>query len=163
MGICFFLYKSTYDPVKNINRNWISSHKWVESTSSNSSPYGFSNLLKPTIGDKMSWDTSPKTGPFLQFTNFKTHPCNVVPMFELPTENNQHPNFERRGQGRGEDSFVLWSYPIWVQCLNNFDADCSLLESVREEKERINWLQHACFRALWLVLVLPFLKATLTI
>ena len=71
MGICFFLYKSTYDPVKNINQNWINSHKWVESTSSNSSPYGFSNLLKPTIGDKMSWDTSPKTGLFYNLQTSK--------------------------------------------------------------------------------------------
>ena len=43
-------------------------------------------------------------------------PCNVVPMFKLPIENNKHPNFERRGQGRSANSFVLWSYPIWVQC-----------------------------------------------
>ena len=26
-------------------------------------------------------------------------PCNIVPMFELPTENNKHPNFEWRGRG----------------------------------------------------------------
>ena len=38
---------------------------------------------------------------------------------------NKHPNFERRGQGRGADSFVSWRYPIWIQCLNNFVADCS--------------------------------------
>ena len=25
---------------------------------------------------------------------------------------------------RGVDSFVLWSYPIWVQCLNYFVSDC---------------------------------------
>ena len=50
-------------------------------------------------------------------------PCNVVPMFELLVENNEHPTYEWRGQGRGADSFVLWSYPIWVQCLNNFVAD----------------------------------------
>ena len=56
-------------------------------------------------------------------------PCNVVPMFELPIENNKHPNFERRGQGRGVDSFVLRSYPIWVQCLNNLGAHCSLFSS----------------------------------
>ena len=30
-------------------------------------------------------------------------PC----MFELPIENNKHPNFEWRGQGMGVDSFVL--------------------------------------------------------
>ena len=28
-------------------------------------------------------------------------PCNVVPMLEPPLENNKHPNFEWRGQGRG--------------------------------------------------------------
>ena len=28
----------------------------------------------------------------------------------------QHPNIEGREQGRGVDSFVLWSFPIWVQC-----------------------------------------------
>ena len=67
---------------------------------------------------------------FLGFTNFKRRkysfcspPCNVVPMFELPIEKNRHPNFEWRGQGRGEDSFVLQSYPIRIQCLNNFVAD----------------------------------------
>ena len=50
--------------------------------------------------------------------------CNAVPMFKLPTENNKHPNFKWRGQGRGADSFLLWGYPIWVPCLNNFVADC---------------------------------------
>ena len=49
--------------------------------------------------------------------------CNGGPMFDLPIENNKHPNFEWRGQGRGVDSFVLRSYPIWVQCLNNLVAD----------------------------------------
>ena len=39
------------------------------------------------------------------------------------------PNLERRGRGRGTDSFVLWSYPIWMQCLNNFVASCSLFSS----------------------------------
>ena len=66
---------------------------------------------------------------FLHFPDFKRRkpsspPCSFVPMFELPIENNNHPNFEWRGQGRGADSFVLQSYPIWVQCLNNFVADC---------------------------------------
>ena len=52
--------------------------------------------------------------------------CDVVRMFKLPIENNKHPNFEWRGEGRAVDSFVLWSYPIWVQCLNNFVAGCRL-------------------------------------
>ena len=85
-----------------------------------------------TIADKMSWETSLKTGLFYVLLTSKggniafpppSPPCNVVPMFELP-ENNKHPNFEWRGQGRGADSFVLLSYPIWVQCLNNFVSDC---------------------------------------
>ena len=37
-------------------------------------------------------------------------------------ENNKHHNFEWRGQGEGVDYFVLYSYPIWLQCLNNFVA-----------------------------------------
>ena len=51
-------------------------------------------------------------------------PYNVGPLFQLPIENNKHPNFEWRGQGRGADSFALRSRPIYVQCLNNFVADC---------------------------------------
>ena len=34
-------------------------------------------------------------------------PCNVVLLFELPVENNKHPNFEWKGGGRGVDCFVL--------------------------------------------------------
>ena len=69
-------------------------------------------------------------------------PCNVVPLFELPTENNKQPIFEWRGQGRGVDSFGLWSYPIWVQCLNNFVADfilerCPRLESKKNPEEQL--------------------------
>ena len=33
-------------------------------------------------------------------------PCNVVPLFEIPIENNKHPNFEWRVGKRGMDSFV---------------------------------------------------------
>ena len=45
--------------------------------------------------------------------------CNGRAMFELPIENNKHPNFEWRGQGKSVDSFVLRSY-----LLNNLVADC---------------------------------------
>ena len=46
-------------------------------------------------------------------------PCNIVQLLELhvPFEHNKHPNFEWTGQGRGVNSFVPWSYPIWEQCL----------------------------------------------
>ena len=65
--------------------------------------------------------------PKLGFFTHPSPPCSVVPMFQLPTENDKHPNFEWEGGGghaRGVDSFVLCSYPIWVQCLNYFVADC---------------------------------------
>ena len=52
-------------------------------------------------------------------------------LWRIPIENNKHPNFEWRGQGRGADSFVLRNYPIQVQCLNNFVADCLNLKSGR--------------------------------
>ena len=38
----------------------------------------------------------------------------------------QTSNFERRRQGRGADSFVLWSYPIWVQSQKFCFTDWSL-------------------------------------
>ena len=47
-------------------------------------------------------------------------PCSVLPLFELPTENNNTKDFEWRGGGSGVDSFVLCSYPIEY---NNFVAD----------------------------------------
>ena len=37
----------------------------------------------------------------------------------------QTPQIWMEGTGMSFDSFVLWSYPIWVQCINNFVADCS--------------------------------------
>ena len=51
-------------------------------------------------------------------------PSNVVLLFELPVENNKHPNFEWR-EGF-VDCFVLWRYHIWTKCLYSFVADCSL-------------------------------------
>lgn len=39
--------------------------------------------------------------------------------------NSKHLNFEWMGGGRNVDCFVLWSYPIWGKCLNNFVVDCS--------------------------------------
>ena len=52
-------------------------------------------------------------------------PYNVVSLFELSIENNKHPNCEWKGQGRGVDSFILWSYPLWVQCLNISLSRCT--------------------------------------
>lgn len=39
--------------------------------------------------------------------------------------NSKHLNFEWMGGGRNVYCFVLWSYPIWGKCLNNFVMDCS--------------------------------------
>ena len=89
--------------------------------------------FRATIGNTVSWNIRPKLGFFYVLLTSKgeniafpppSPPCNVVPLLELPTENNKHPNFEWRGQGKGVDSFVLWSYPIREQSLNNFVADC---------------------------------------
>ena len=70
---------------------------------------------------------------FLHFTDFKkrkySFSCPILSNqcfadVRATIENNKHRNFEQRGQGRGAYSFVLWSYPIWVHCRNNFVADC---------------------------------------
>jgi len=55
---------------------------------------GFSGILLPSNGENKAF--SPLSPP-----------CNVVLLFELPTENNKHPNFEWRGGERGVDSFIL--------------------------------------------------------
>ena len=55
-------------------------------------------------------------GPLYRFVNVKKAfpplppPCNVVPLFELPVEDNKRHNFECRGGGRMEGvSIVLLS------------------------------------------------------
>lgn len=53
-------------------------------------------------------------------------PCSVVLLFGSPIENNIHPNEWRAGE-RGGDSFVIQSYSVWLQCLNNVIVDCSLM------------------------------------
>ena len=39
-------------------------------------------------------------------------PCNVVPLFGRRVENNKHPKCEWRGEGRGVEWNVLFSYVI---------------------------------------------------
>ena len=63
---------------------------------------------------------------FLRFTDFKRRKYSFfspIPSMQccadVPATYKRHPNFEwegRGGHGRGVDSFVLLSYPIWVQC-----------------------------------------------
>ena len=57
---------------------------------------GLSDILLPSNGENKA---SPPLSPS----------SNVVLLFELPIENNKHPNFEWRGGERGVDSFILWS------------------------------------------------------
>ena len=63
-----------------------------------------------------------KTAKILADNRKSHHPIETL------IENNKHPNFEWRGQGRGGDSFVLRSHPTEVQCLNKFVADCKLIK-----------------------------------
>ena len=98
----------------------------------------YENLVSDAAERELQWNLSfclqsatkwvetlcPKLGFYILLTSKggniaflpPSPPCNVVPMCELPIENNKHPNFEWRGQGRVTDSFVLQSYPIWVEC-----------------------------------------------
>ena len=43
--------------------------------------------------------------------------------FRATCRKQQTPQLWSEGKRRSVDCFVLWSYPIWVQCLNNFVAD----------------------------------------
>ena len=65
--------------------------------------------------------------------SWKAPPCNVVLLFELPIENNKHPNFEWR-EARGVDCFVLRSYPIWGRCVNSFVANFSYVHALSPVK-----------------------------
>ena len=116
----------------------VSSYRWPFYNSPNWINYLDEVFVRglSTIGDKMSLRYFAQNWAFLRFTNFRRRKysfsspipsLSVVPIFELPIGTNKHPNFEWRRQGRGADSFVLRSYPIWVQCLNNFVADCRYL------------------------------------
>ena len=57
-------------------------------------PKGVSDVLLTSKGENKAF---PPPSPS----------CNVVPLFELPIENNKHPNFEWTEGRRGVDSFVL--------------------------------------------------------
>ena len=84
----------------------------------------YNNIGKTSFDFPRSLISVRNKGDFWRFPDFKrgkcsfyspSPPCNVVPLFELPQENNKNPSIEWRGQGRDVDSFVLWSPPY----LNN--------------------------------------------
>ena len=89
--------------------------------------------IKLSISDKISWDTLLLRG----FQMFYWLPEGKIKLFfpylfhemlcrcsSYLIENNKHPNLNDGEGGSGVDSFVLCSYPIWVQCVNNFVTDC---------------------------------------
>ena len=67
--------------------------------------------------------------------------CNVtvVPLFELPIENNKHPNFEWRRGGRGVYHFALQSYAIRVQLLSQ-QFSCWLQRNVQGCTWPLAWI-----------------------
>ena len=122
---------------------------------------------KQQSATKISWDTAVK-GLFDVFLTSKgenvafpprSSPCSVVPLFELPLENNKHPNFEWRGWGRGVDSYVLWSYPIWVQHMSQqFCRQLKLSnygEATSEPQENTRVSGKAAHVAVWLLATPP--------
>ena len=103
---------SCQDPWNKIHKDCNQRPKLATKLADTLCPKGASSFLLTYKGENKAF---PPPSP----------PCNVVLQFELPTENNKHPNFEWRGCWRDVDSFVLCSYPIWVWCLNNFVTECS--------------------------------------
>ena len=71
-----------------------SATKWVETLCPN---LGFFYVSLTSKGDNIAF---PSPSP----------PSNVVPLFKLPIENNKHPTFEWRGQGRGVDCSLRLPY-----------------------------------------------------
>ena len=57
-------------------------------------PNGLSDVLLTSKGENKAFPSSSPS-------------CNIVPLFELPIENNKYPNFNRREGRRGVDSLVL--------------------------------------------------------
>ena len=49
---------------------------------------------------------------------FSCPPCNVVMLFELPVENNKHPNFKWRGEGQWCGFCVLRTYSIILRTMS---------------------------------------------
>ena len=106
--------------------------KWVETLRPKQWAIKWVETLRPKQWATKWVETLRQTGLFCVLLTSEggniafpppTPPCNAVPMFKLPVENNKHPNSKWRRQGRDADSILLWGYPIWVTCLNNFVAD----------------------------------------
>ena len=89
------------------------------------------NIYEATIRDKISRDSFPwrasltfcqlKKGKRFSFPSHFKQCCATV--WATRTKQ-QTPQLWMEGRRRAVNCFVLWSYPVWGQCFNNFVTDC---------------------------------------
>ena len=89
------------------------------------------NVYEATIRDKISRDSFPwrasltfcqlKKGKRFSFPSPFKQCCATV--WATRTKQ-QTPQLWMEGRRRAVNCFVLWSYPVWGQCFNNFVTDC---------------------------------------
>ena len=126
----------------------VSSYRWPFYNSPNWINYLDEVFVRglSTIGDKMSWGTSPKTGLFSLFTNFRRRKysfsspipsLSVVPIFVLPTGTNKHPNWN--GGGRVGAQILLFSEVTLFECNASTILSPIVGISLRGDCERITW------------------------
>ena len=93
---------------------------------------GLFDVFRTSKGEKI---TFPPPSP----------PCNVVPLFELPLENKNTSQLWMEGTGEGCGFLSSRSYPIWVQCLKNFVADCLNRKSGHTSLRKLIRLMSSCW------------------
>ena len=88
------------------------------------------NIYEATIRDKISRDSFPwrasltcqlKKGKCFSFPSPSKQCCATV---WATCTKQQTPQLWMEGRRRAVNCFVLWSYPVWGQCFNNFVTDC---------------------------------------
>ena len=89
------------------------------------------NIYEATIRDKISRDSFPwrasltfcqlKKGKRFSFPSPFKQCCATV---WATCTKQQTPQLWMGGRRRAVNCFVLWSYPVWGQCFNNFVTDC---------------------------------------
>ena len=89
------------------------------------------NIYEATIRDKISRDSFPwrasltfcqlKKGKRFSFPSPFKQCCATV---WATCTKQQTPQLWIEGRRRAVNCFVLWSYPVWGQCFNNFVTDC---------------------------------------
>ena len=89
------------------------------------------NIYEATIQDKISRHSLPwrasltfcqlKKGKHFSFPSPFKQCCATV---WATCTKQQTPQLWMEGRRRAVNCFVLWSYPVWGQCFNNFVTDC---------------------------------------